>query len=82
MKKTITTNLIKEYEAKTGAGIDKRYVVKLNLTFAGSTYEFMFGLDDRSELGTDVLLNRFVMNKLNVMVNPQRKFLVTTKKDI
>jgi hypothetical protein len=22
------------------------------------------------------------MNKLNVMVNPQRKFLVTTKKDI
>jgi hypothetical protein len=38
----------------------------------------MFGLDDRSKLGTDVLLNRFVMNKLNVMVNPQRKFLVTT----
>jgi len=81
-EKTITTNLIKEYEAQTGAGVDKRYVVKLNLTFSGSTYEFMFGLDDRSELGTDVLLNRFVMNKLNVMVNPQRKFLVTTKKDI
>ena len=80
--KTITTNLIKEYKAQTGAGVDKRYVVKLNLTFSGSTYEFMFGLDDRSELGTDVLLNRFVMNKLNVMVNPQRKFLVTTKKDI
>ena len=80
--KTITTSLVKEYKAQTGAGIDERYVVKLNLTFAGSTYEFMFGLDDRSELGTDVLLNRFVMNKLNVMVNPQRKFLVTTKKDI
>ena len=80
--KKITTDLVKEYEAQTGAGVDKRYVVKLNLTFSGSTYEFMFGLDDRSELGTDVLLNRFVMNKLNVMVNPQRKFLVTTKKDI
>ena len=80
--KTITTNLIKEYEAQTGAGVDERYVVKLNLTFSGSVYEFMFGLDDRTKMGTDVLLNRFVMNKLNVMVNPQRKFLVTTKKDI
>ena len=76
--KPYTTTLVKEYEAQTGAGIDERYVVKLNLTFSGSTHEFMFGLDDRSKLGTDVLLNRFAMNKLNVMVNPQRKFLVTT----
>jgi len=80
--KTITTNLVKEYEAQTGAGVDERYVVKLNLTFFGSTYKFMFGLDDRTKMGTDVLLNRFAMNELNVMVNPQRKFLVTTKKDI
>ena len=80
--KSITTSLVKEYKAQTGAGVDERYVVKLNLTFSGSTYEFMFGLDDRTKMGTDVLLNRFVMNKLNVMVNPQRKFLVTTKKDI
>jgi hypothetical protein len=76
--KPYTTTLVKEYEAQTGAGVDERYVVKLNLTFSGSTHEFMFGLDDRSKLGTDVLLNRFAMNKLNVMVNPQRKFLVTT----
>ena len=76
--KPYTTTLVKEYEAQTGAGVDQRYVVKLNLTFSGSTHEFMFGLDDRSKLGTDVLLNRFAMNKLNVMVNPQRKFLVTT----
>jgi len=79
--KTITTNLVKEYEAQTGAGVDERYVVKLNLTFFGSTHEFMFGLDDRTKMGTDVLLNRFVMNKLNVMINPQRKFLVTTEKE-
>ena len=39
----------------------------------------MFGLNDRSEMGTDVLLNRFTMNRLNVMINPQRKFVVTTK---
>ena len=81
-EKSITTSLVKKYKAQTGAGVDERYVVKLNLTFSGSTYEFMFGLDDRTKMGTDVLLNRFVMNKLNVMVNPQRKFLVTTKKDI
>ena len=80
--KNYTTNLVKEYKAQTGAGVDERFVVKLNLTFSGSTHEFMFGLDDRSKMGTDVLLNRFVMNKLNVMVNPQRRFLVTTKKDI
>ena len=80
--KSITTSLVKEYKAQTGAGVDERYVVKLDLTFSGSTYEFMFGLDDRTKMGTDVLLNRFVMNKLNVMVNPQRKFIVTTKKDI
>ena len=57
-------------------------LINVYVSISGSTYEFMFGLDDRTELGTDVLLNRFVMNKLNVMVNPQRKFLVTTKKDI
>ena len=77
--KNYTTSLVKEYRAQTGAGVDERYVVKLNLTFSGSTHEFMFGLDDRRKMGTDVLLNRFVMNKLNVMVNPQRKFLVTTE---
>ena len=80
--KSHTTNLVKEYKARTGGGVDERYVIKLDLTFSGSTHEFMFGLDDRSKMGTDVLLNRFAMNKLNVMVNPQRKFLVTTRKDI
>ena len=77
--KSVTTNLIKTYEVQTGGGKDERPVVQLDTSFAGSTYKFMFGLDDRSELGTDVLLNRFVMNKLNVMVNPQRKYLITTK---
>jgi ribosomal protein S6--L-glutamate ligase len=77
--KSVTTNLIKTYEVQTGGGKDERPVVQLDTSFAGSTYKFMFGLDDRSELGTDVLLNRFVMNKLNLMVNPQRKYLITTK---
>ena len=39
----------------------------------------MFGLNDRSEMGSDVLLNRFTMNRFNVMVNPARKYVITTK---
>ena len=63
---------------QTGGGEDERPVVELEMSFAGSSYNFMFGLDDRTELGTDVLLNRFVMNKLNVMINPQKKYVITT----
>ena len=77
-EKSITTNLIKTYEVQTGGGKDERPVVELEMSFAGSSYKFMFGLDDRTELGTDILLNRFVMNKLNVMINPQKKYVITT----
>jgi|TARA_R110000822_G_scaffold63380_7_gene155728 RimK family alpha-L-glutamate ligase len=78
--KTITTNLQKTYEVDTGGGEDERPVVKLEMEFSGTVYkDVMFGLNDRSEMGTDVLLNRFTMNRLNVMVNPQRKFVVTTQ---
>ena len=78
--KTITTKLIGNYTSVTGAGEDDRYVVELEFEFAGTNYgKVQFGLDDRSRMGTDVLLNRDLMNRLNVMVNPQRKFVVTTK---
>jgi hypothetical protein len=78
--KTITTNWIKSYEVDTGGGSDERPVIKLDIDFAGSTYkDVMFGLNDRSEMGSDVLLNRFTMNRFNLMVNPARKFVITTK---
>jgi len=51
----------------------------LEMEFMGHTYQFMFGLDDRSEMGTDVLMNRFAMKTMNVMVDPQKKFILTTK---
>ena len=41
----------------------------------------MFGLDDRTEMGTPLLLNRYSMKAMNVMVDPQRKFLVTKDLD-
>ena len=75
--KTITTKLIKNYEALTGGGIDERPVVQLEMEFRGHSYSFMFGLDDRTNMGTHLLLNRYVMKAMNTMVDPQRKFLVT-----
>jgi RimK family alpha-L-glutamate ligase len=77
--KTLTTNLVKMYKATTGGGVDERPVVELEMEFMGHTYQFMFGLDDRSEMGTDVLMNRFAMKTMNVMVDPQKKFILTTK---
>jgi hypothetical protein len=78
--KTITTNLVKMYKATTGGGVDERPVVELEMEFMGHSYQFMFGLDDRSEMGTDVLMNRFAMKTMNVMVDPQKKFILTTMK--
>jgi hypothetical protein len=53
------------------------------MTFAGTVYkDIEFGLDNRDKMGTEVLLNRKMMSKMNVMVNPRRKYIVTTKKDI
>ena len=46
------------------------------------SHQFMFALDDRSEMGTDVLLNRFAMRTMNVMVDPQKKYILTTEGDI
>ena len=76
--KTITTNLKGMYTSVTGGGEDDRPVVELEFEFAGTNFgKIEFGLDDRDRMGTDVLLNRRLMRILNVMVNPQRKYLVT-----
>ena len=78
--KTITTKLVGGYVSITGGGEDKRYLVDLDFEFAGSFYgKITFGLDNRENFNTDVLLNRKTMRMLNVMVNPQRKYIVTTK---
>jgi len=78
--KTITTKLVGDYVSITGGGEDKRFLVDLDFEFAGSSYgKITFGLDNRDDFNTDVLLNRKTMRMLNVMVNPQRKYIVTTK---
>jgi hypothetical protein len=62
------------------SGSDKRYLVNLEFEFAGSSYgKITFGLDNRDDFNTDILLNRKAMRMLNVVVNPSRKYIVTTK---
>ena len=78
--KTITTKLVGDYISITGGGEDERPLVELEFEFAGTSYgKITFGLDNRDDFNTDVLLNRKTMRKLNVMINPQRKYIVTTK---
>ncbi len=79
-EKTITTKLVGDYVSITGGGKDERYLVELEFEFAGTSYgKITFGLDNRDAFNTDVLLNRKTMRMLNVMVNPRRKYIVTTK---
>lgn len=79
-EKTITTKLVGDYVSMTGGGEDERYLIELEFEFAGSSYgKITFGLDNRDAFNTDVLLNRKTMRMLNVMVNPRRKYIVTTK---
>jgi len=59
---------------------EDRHAVLLDFEFNGKTYkDYEFLLDDRSNRTSDVLLNRKFMNKMNVMVNPMRKYILTTK---
>jgi len=77
--KTITTKIKGKYISVTGGGEDERLLIEDDFSFAGKKYGTVeFGLDDRSRMGTDVLLNRKLMSRLNVIVNPQRKYVVTT----
>ncbi len=83
--KTITSDIVRTEEIKVGGLRDyeeKRYVVELDVYFAGGVYKDVeFTIDDREDR-TPILLDRNFMNRLNVMVNPQRKYVITTKYSI
>ncbi len=80
--KTITSDIIRVEDIKVGGMRDyeeDRYVVKLDVEFAGGYYKDVeFTIDDREDR-SPILLDRAFMNRLNVMVNPQRKYVITTK---
>ena len=85
LDKTITSDIIRKEEIKVGGLRDydeTRYVVKLDVEFAGGLYKDVeFTIDDREDR-TPILLDRAFMKRLNVMVNPQRKYVITTKYSI
>ena len=79
--KTITSDIIRKEEISVGGLRDydeDRYVIKLNVEFLSGIYETEFTLDDREDR-TPILFDREFMSRANVMVSPDRKYVVTTK---
>ena len=79
--KTMTSDIIRTEEISVGGLRDydeTRYVIKLDVEFLGGVYETEFTLDDREDR-TPILFDRKFMSRVNVMVNPDRKYVVTTK---
>ena len=79
--KTLTSPIIREEEISVGGLRDydeTRYVIKLFVEFLGGMYETEFTLDDRKDR-TPILFDREFMSRVNVMVSPDRKYVVTTK---
>ena len=79
--KTITSDIIRKEEISVGGLRDydeDRYVIKLNVEFLNGIYETEFTLDDREDR-TPILFDRKFMSRANVMVSPDRKYVVTTK---
>ena len=55
-------------------------MVHMNITFLGTTYKDVECIiDDRTSKTTKCLVNQKFMRMTNVMVNPARKYVVTTK---
>ena len=83
--KTVTSKITRIAKVDVGGLNDyseKRYGVLLDLEYAGTVYKNIeFLLDDRGDR-TPILLNRKVMKMLNVMVNPDRKYVTTTRYSI
>ena len=79
--KTITSDIIRKEEISVG-GLrnydEDRYDIKLNVEFLSGMYETEFTLDDREDR-TPILFDREFMSRVNVMVSPDRKYVVTTK---
>jgi ribosomal protein S6--L-glutamate ligase len=79
--KTMTSDIIRTEEISVGGLRDydeTRYVIKLDVEFLGGVYETEFTLDDREDR-TPILFDRKFMSRVNVMVNPDRKYVVTTR---
>lgn len=74
-------DLIKMQKFQRGApepDIVEKPVIKFNVIFNGTKYEDIeFLLDNRTRKKTKLLINQTFMKLANIMVNPNRKFVIT-----
>ena len=64
--------------AEVGADVHKRPIVEIDITFNGKIFKGVhFSLVDRSTKSTPMLINRKTMERMGVMVNPQKAFVQT-----
>ena len=82
-KGTYKNKLIKMRKYERGAvnaTTFERPMIHMDITFLGTTYKDVECIvDDRSKKVTKCLINQTFMSAANVMVNPARKYIVTTK---
>jgi ribosomal protein S6--L-glutamate ligase len=82
--KRLTAKMVKEVRIKANhtsdEKLEKRPVVKLNVTFEGVTYKnVLFNLNDRSHKSTPVLINKSFMIQSGSVINPSKVYAVTEK---
>ena len=72
---------MKEYErGAVNATTFTRPMIHMDITFLGTTYKDVECIiDDRTSKTTKCLMNQRFMRMSNVMINPARKYVVTTK---
>ena len=64
--------------AEVGDDVHKRPIIEIDITFNGMKYPNMhFSLVDRTEKSTPMLINRKMMEKMGLVVNPQKTFVQT-----
>jgi RimK family alpha-L-glutamate ligase len=62
-------------------GVDKHPTVEMDLNFLGKDYKIEVAVLDRTHKSTPLLINRTTMRAMNVLVNPDTKFIVTENFD-
>ena len=62
-------------------GVKKHPTVEMNVIFLDKDYKIEVAILDRTDKSTPLLINRKTMREMNVVVNPDTKFIVTEKFD-
>ena len=76
--KKMKSKIVGYANAEVGDTVTKRPIIELDIKFRGIAYSKMhFSVVDRSAKSTPMLINRELMEKIGVVVNPQKTFVVS-----